>query len=419
MSSDAATQASLEPWPRIPLRDLVDERGVTYGIVQPGQPQTDGVPVVRVNNITPAGLKMDDVMQIDPKIAQRYERSRLRGGEVLITLVGSVGNVAVAPPELAGWNVARAVGVIPVRPSVSARWVAWCLRTPEAKHYLEARLNTTVQKTLNLRDLAALEVPVPSGRELEAVSSVLGAIDDKIASNRRLSALLADAFALRFEAVSKSAASEEHASASAGSAEWVLADLGDVHRSMVKGDSDLPYIGLDVMPRGSTVLTEWTTESAPTGQAGTFDVGDILFGKLRPYFKKVGVAPIAGRCSTEILVLRPKDPRYYGVLLGQVSSQRFIDHCVAVSRGTKMPRAEWKDASSMRVCAPSTEEAAELTELAQTLFAHIAGLTRESRALDAAKQRVLPWLMSGRLPPGSPTDQDDLIEQSVEEIIAQ
>lgn len=417
MSSDAAIRASLEPWPRIRLRDLVDERGVTYGVVQPGQPQKEGVPIVRVNNITPAGLQMDDVMQIDPKIAQRYQRSRLKGGEVLITLVGSVGNVAVAPPDLAGWNVARAVGVIPVRRGVSARWVAWCLRTPETAHYLEARLNTTVQKTLNLRDLAALEVPVPSARVIEAVSSVLGTIDDKIASNRRLSALLADAFALRFEAVSKSAAS--HANASAGSAEWVLSDLGDVHRSMVKGDSDLPYIGLDVMPRGSTVLTEWTTEDAPTGQAATFDVGDILFGKLRPYFKKVGVAPITGRCSTEILVLRPKDPRYYGVLLGHVSSQRFIDHCVAVSKGTKMPRAEWKDASSMRVCVLSTEEAAELTKLAHTLFAQIRGLTRESHALDAVRRQVLPWLMSGRLPLGRPTDQNELIEQSVEDLIAQ
>ena len=407
MSSDANARAS--SWPYVALKDLVDERGVTYGVVQPGQPQLDGVPIVRVNNITPTGLQMDDVMRVEPQIAARYERSRIRGSEVLITLVGSVGNVVVAPAELAGWNVARAVGIIPLRDGISPRWVAWCLKTPEAKHYLEARLNTTVQKTLNLRDLAALEVPLPSDADIERVESILGVIDDKVASNRRLSHLLAEAFALRFEEVI------EADSAATDAITVPLAEIGEVHRSMIKGESDLPYFGLDVMPRGSTVLTEWTTENAPTGQAATFDAGDILFGKLRPYFKKVGVAPISGRCSTEILVLRPKDPRYYGVLLGHVSSQRFIDHCIAVSKGTKMPRAEWKDASTMRVHSPPPETADELTALASAAFAQIAGLTRESRALATVRDQILPRLMSGRLP-ASIAEQDELLSQAVEEV---
>ena len=412
--------AAHESWPRVPLKELVDERGVTYGVVQPGQPRLDGVPIVRVNNITPADLEMDDVMRIDPAIAQRYERSRLKGGEVLITLVGSIGNVAIAPSQLAGWNVARAVGVIPLRPGISSRWVAWCLRAPEARHYLEARLNTTVQKTLNLRDLAALEIPLPADREIETVTCVLGAIDDKIASNRGLSTLLADAFALRFEATLRSVPETQVPDASDEFA-WrrdTIAGIADLHRSFIKGDSELPYIGLDAMPRGSTVLTQWTTQAAPTGQAAMFETGDILFGKLRPYFKKVGVAPIAGRCSTEILVPRPKDSRHYGTLLGYVSSQQFIDHCIAVSKGTKMPRAEWKDAASFPIAVPPADLAAELTELAHTLFAQIVGLTRESRALEATKQHLLPRMVSGRLRVPDTADSDEVVESAVEELVA-
>src|SRR5437588_9193537 len=106
-------------------------------------------------------------MRIDPAISDRHKRSRLLGGEVLITLVGSVGQVAIAPDEVRGWNVARAIGVVPVQKQVSARWVAWCLQAPDARQYLDARLNTTVQKTLNLRDLAALVIPVPSDRAVK------------------------------------------------------------------------------------------------------------------------------------------------------------------------------------------------------------------------------------------------------------
>jgi type I restriction enzyme S subunit len=153
-----------------------------------------------VNNFTATGLQLGDVMRIDPAIAARYSRSRLAGGEVLITLVGSVGQVAVAPSHVRGWNVARAVGVVPVRREVPARWVAWCLQAPEARQHLEARLNTTVQKTLNLRDLAALQIPIPPDAAVGAITSVLGALDDKIDSNRRLASLLEGIAAVLFRA---------------------------------------------------------------------------------------------------------------------------------------------------------------------------------------------------------------------------
>src|SRR3954451_2616439 len=111
-------------WGNSRLSDLVDERGITYGVVQPGQPTPDGTPLLRVNNFGPTGFRLDNVLRIDPAIAARHARSTLRGGEVLITLVGSVGSVAIAPPAVAGWNVARAVGVVPIPDPLVARWVA-------------------------------------------------------------------------------------------------------------------------------------------------------------------------------------------------------------------------------------------------------------------------------------------------------
>jgi type I restriction enzyme S subunit len=172
------------------LGDLVDKRGVSYGIVQPGSEIGDGVPIVRVNNIRNGRVDTTDVLRVDPEIETKFSRSRLNGGEVLITLVGTLGEVAVAPDALRGWNVARAVGVIPVRPDPGSAWVSICLRSSFVQHCIRMWATTTVQATFNLRDLAKLPIPIPPKDTRDAIAAVLGALDDKIELNRRINATL-------------------------------------------------------------------------------------------------------------------------------------------------------------------------------------------------------------------------------------
>src|SRR5438552_3332277 len=116
------------------LGDLVASPGISYGIVQPGNETNEGVPIVRVNNIRNGRVDTADVLKVDPAIEAKFKRSRLAGGEVLLTLVGTLGEVAIAPEKLRGWNVARAVGVIPVRPDPGSSWVSICLRSSFVQH---------------------------------------------------------------------------------------------------------------------------------------------------------------------------------------------------------------------------------------------------------------------------------------------
>ena len=134
------------------LGDLVEERGVSYGIVQPGSEAADGVPIVRVNNIRNGRIDTTDMLQVAADIEAKFLRSRLRGGEVLLTLVGTLGEVAIVPQNLRGWNVARAVGVIPVRNDPGSLWVSICFRSAFIQHCIRTWATTTVQATFNLRD---------------------------------------------------------------------------------------------------------------------------------------------------------------------------------------------------------------------------------------------------------------------------
>jgi type I restriction enzyme S subunit len=129
-------------------------------------------------------------MYIAPEIEAKYDRTRLKGGEVLLTVVGSVGRVAVVSPRLSGFNVARAVAVLHPLPHVQAEWIALCLRSPLSQHLLGSRANTTVQTTINLKDLRALPVPLPPDGERQLIASFVGALDDRITLLRETNATL-------------------------------------------------------------------------------------------------------------------------------------------------------------------------------------------------------------------------------------
>ena len=177
-------------WHYESIGELVENRGVSYGIVQPGSKTSDGVPIVRVNNIRNGRIDTTDMLKVGADIEAKFQRSRLRGGEVLLTLVGTLGEVAVVPDSLRGWNVARAVGVIPVRKDPGSLWVSICLRSAFIQHCIRTWATTTVQATFNLRDLAKLPIPIPPADTRESIAAVLGALDDKIELNRRMNATL-------------------------------------------------------------------------------------------------------------------------------------------------------------------------------------------------------------------------------------
>lgn len=177
-------------WSYIPLEQLAQKNSVTYGVVQPGSHCESGVPIVRVNNFTDGRIELADVMRIAPEIESKYGRTRLEGGEVLLTVVGSVGQVAVVPEQLKGFNVARAVAVIHPTHEVEPQWLALCLRSPLSQHLLTSRANTTVQTTINLKDLRALPVPIPPAPEREKLIGLLGSVDDRITLLRETNATL-------------------------------------------------------------------------------------------------------------------------------------------------------------------------------------------------------------------------------------
>jgi type I restriction enzyme S subunit len=99
------------------------DRPCAYGVLQPGGDVAGGVPIIRVGDINNGRINVAALKRISLLIAASYPRTELRGGEVLLTLVGAIGRTAVVPEALKGANTARAVGVIPLSEFVKPEWV--------------------------------------------------------------------------------------------------------------------------------------------------------------------------------------------------------------------------------------------------------------------------------------------------------
>src|SRR5262245_47822957 len=97
-----------EEWNVISLRALVDQvRKITYGIVVPGPATHNGVPMIRAQDYSKGWVDIEDLYRVSHAIDKAYERSKVITGDVLLTIVGSVGNLAKVPATFAGSNITQ------------------------------------------------------------------------------------------------------------------------------------------------------------------------------------------------------------------------------------------------------------------------------------------------------------------------
>lgn len=162
------------------------ERKIGYGIVQPGSNQKRGTPIIKVNNII-SGLKsITDLDCTTEEISSKYERTRLRGGELIISVVGTIGKTAIVPKSFAGCNLVRATAMIDIPNLQLAKWVKYYIDSPNGQTYIHQNLNTTVQPTLNIKSLSEMPIPFYGDTQMQQIITVLESLDNKIELNNKI-----------------------------------------------------------------------------------------------------------------------------------------------------------------------------------------------------------------------------------------
>jgi type I restriction enzyme S subunit len=282
--------------------------------------------------------------------------------------------------------------------------------------YITALLNSlniagfitgVAQPKLSQQNLKQIKVSIPSYEAQRRIADILSAYDDLIENNRRRMALLEEEARHLYREwfIRRHFPGHEHIPITNGVPEgWERKTLGDLCTDVRETASpdqlepDMPYIGLEHMPRRSISLSEWGRSEEVTSTKHRFRAGEILFGRIRPYFHKVGIAFVDGVASSDAIVIRPWAEELGCMVLMAVSSDPFVASTAQSMRaGSKMPRADWKLMKQYPIPLPPHGLLNEFNGAVRSIIQQLKILTFQNQKLRTARDLLLPRLMSGEI----------------------
>ena len=171
-------------------------------------------------------------------------------------------------------------------------------------------------------------------------------------------------------------------------ADWI--EPQEIHREM-------PVMDLKDFPNGSTTLIRWGYAKDISSRRAHFQEGDVLFGKLRPYFHKVLWAPFDGVCTPSAFVFRAQETVFQTLALSVASSKHFVDIATGSSTGTTMPSTPIDVLLGYPLAIPPTELIVEFDKQIRPLVTTCSVLAATVRGTEEIRDLLLPRLVSGDL----------------------
>ena len=150
-------------WITKSLKELVtDDCTISYGIVQTGEDQEDGVPVFRPVDIVNHVPLKSELKRTTEEISNKYKRTILKGREMLITVRANIADTCVVGEEFAGCNVGR--GIVPIRTKEDEISLEFLKHQIDSKHLndnIKAMAKGITLIQLNMEDLREIKLIVP------------------------------------------------------------------------------------------------------------------------------------------------------------------------------------------------------------------------------------------------------------------
>lgn len=339
---------------------------------------------------------------------ETHKRTMLEVDDILLTNSGTIGRMAFVTDREATTKTTfqKSVAIIkPDKQKVLPRYLYYQLQNCVPQFINSS--NGSAQKNLLLSTMRTFQIEIEENREKqEKIANTLSAYDDLIENNQKQIKLLEEAAQRLYKEwfVDLRFPGHEITKIVDGVPEgWSKSTVGNICklRKVVitpdKIESNTPYIGLEHMPRNDICLSTWGKSEEINSNKFIYLKKDVLFGKIRPYFHKVGFALNDGITSTDTMVM-VADQNLWGLLLVTVSSDAFVDFSYQnCKEGAKMPRADWKQMEkyAIMIADQATQKLFEQEILVITN--KISALAFQCRSLREARDRMLPKLMGGEV----------------------
>lgn len=376
--------------------------------------------LVRSQNILDFTFSYDGLAYISNDQADKLKNVSLEEKDILLNITGdSVARVCQVPSTIMPARVNQHVAIIrPDQKILNPEFLKYYLLNPSFKeHMLMLSSSGATRNAITKGMIEDFKILAPDIETQSEIAEILSSLDDKIELNnqinKNLEALAQALFKqwfIEFEFPNENGQPYKSSGGEMVESElgeipkgWHFGNIEDIGVNIRKGispnnfDPESAYVGLEHIPRKMLSISDWGIASDVDSQKSEFVKYDILFGKLRPYFHKVVVAPTNGICSTDILVIRPKKHEYFGYLTFHLFSNEIIEYATQVSGGTRMPRVGWNDLKQFVISIPDESLMSKFTSLSCEFIDQIIENTWENKSLALLRDALLPQLISGEL----------------------
>jgi type I restriction enzyme S subunit len=161
-------------WTVTPLKGLTEQgRPIMYGIVLPGPDVGVGIPILKGGNVKAHRMNLDALARTTEEIEAPYARARLRTGDLVYSIRGTIGDCEEVPPALENCNITQDVARIAPRGDVSVSWLRFALLSHPLQEHLACGSLGAAVRGINIFDLKRVPVPTPPSEEQVAIAGYL------------------------------------------------------------------------------------------------------------------------------------------------------------------------------------------------------------------------------------------------------
>lgn len=320
-------------------------------------------------------------------------------GDLLFSYETKLGAAALMPAGLRACLGRRMAILRPRREQVDPRFLLYSYIGPEFQEVIRQRCvhGATVDRIL-LSEMATWPISVPPLEVQVAIGRILGALDDKIAVNERISLSYERILRAEFERLG---VDEEEA----GDREVrSVSDFVEFNpKTPTPSGAEAVYLDMSSVPTEKARVERW--DRRPPRSGTRFMNGDTVMARITPCLENGKTAYIdfmadgeVGVGSTEFIVLRPRPgvPAHFPYFLAR--SERFRSVAIRAMVGSSgRQRVSVNSLIDYRISVPDKERLGDFGVLAAEAFAHVNSLDAESKNLRVLRDALLPKLMSGEI----------------------
>ncbi|EDK29628.1 type I restriction-modification enzyme, S subunit [Vibrionales bacterium SWAT-3] len=394
-------------WEEKSLKDIC-KKTISYGIVQTGENIENGVPCVRVVDLSKNTLNPVEMIKTSDKIHQSYKKTILCEGELMMALRGEIGLVKKVTPELVGANITRGLARLSPIKSVDSDYLLWTLRSNKIKNELSRKSGGSALQEIALGSLRKVVLPIPPLPEQRKIAQILSTWDRGIATTEKLietSKQQKKALMQQLLTGKKRLVNPETGKAFEG--EWERHSMSDLvfidRKSLGKktpDDFEFQYISLSDVAVGSISkeLEVHKFASAPSRARRVIQEGDILLSTVRPNLK--GFAKVSEKhadciASTGFSVLTPKK-RVSGDYIHQyIFSSHVTGQIDSLVVGSNYPAINSSDVAGLKVYCPTYEEQQKIASVLTAADKEIEVLEAKLAHFKQEKKALMQQLLTG------------------------